>query len=136
MRTPAFGHAHCQFRPDVTQGLDGYTYVWNKNSLSRRLPPQDSAHGWVNLILTFPGLWEREISSGLSQLRAQAASHCAQTGGQHPAGVGEKRSCWAKWAPGFSWGAVCCKSPADLQGSLGLIYAFMVAHKMLSQLEN
>lgn len=99
-----------------------------------------SAPGWANLVFPSPGLWKRENLSRPFQAKSPDCSHCAQTVWA-TLGEGEERMeaakpCWAECAPGSSWRAVCCKSSADLQGSLGLIYAFMVVQKMLSQLEN
>lgn len=108
----------------------------NKDGFFRTPPPQDSAQGWVNLVLTFAGLCKRETYFRV--LPSDEPKLCGQRGqGRGARGcVGRAEACRAKWVPDSSWGAESCQSSADLQGSLGLIYAFMGAQKMLAQREN
>lgn len=59
----------------------------SKDGFVRRPPPQDSAQGWVNLVLTFPGLCKRETCFRSLPAKSPRCSHCAQT-------------VWAAWAGG------------------------------------
>lgn len=86
--------------PIISSGKQSHK-VWlylcmNKDGLFRRLPPQDSAEAWVNLVLTFPGPCKMEACSGPSQLRAQAVLSVPKLWGQHGRWRGGAKSCWAK----------------------------------------
>lgn len=75
----------------------------SKDGFVRRPPPQDSAQGWVNPVLTFPGLCKRETCFRSLPAKSPGCSHCAQT-------------VWAAWVGG---GTRMCREGIGLQGQVG-----------------
>lgn len=80
----------------------------SKNGFVRRPPPQDSAQGWVNPVLTFPGLCKRETCFRSLPAKSPGCSHCAQTVWAASAGRG-----------GDGGGTRMCREGVGLQGQVG-----------------